>query len=122
MDADLETVAHGGRVPAETAEAATIVLAGTSTVDGATAVTQVARRGGPPQPPFEPRRRKRSPWPWLLGIGAALALAILGYVLFSYIADRGSEPVAVMQLPSGEKRNVTLVAGKEAHVTFASEH
>ena len=28
MDADLETVAHGGRVPAETAEAATIVLAG----------------------------------------------------------------------------------------------
>ena len=46
MDADLETVAHGGRVPAETAEAATIVLAGASTVDGATAVTQVARRGG----------------------------------------------------------------------------
>ena len=71
MDADLETVAHGGRVPAETAEAATIVLAGASTVDGATAVTQVARRGGgPPQPPFEPRRRRRSPWPWLLGIGA----------------------------------------------------
>ena len=98
MDADLETVAHGGRVPTETAEAATIVLAGASTVDGATAVTQVARRGGPPQPPFEPRRRKRSPWPWLLGIGAALALAILGYLLFSYISDRGSEPVAVPYL------------------------
>ena len=28
MDADLETVAHGGHVPAETTEAATIVLAG----------------------------------------------------------------------------------------------
>ncbi len=99
MDADLETVAHGGRVPAETAEAATIVLAGASTVDGATAVTQVARRGGgPPQPPFEPRRRRRSPWPWLLGIGAALALAVLGYLLFDTIANRGSEPVAVPYL------------------------
>ncbi len=94
MDADLETIAHGGRVPAETAEAATMVLAGASTIDGATAVTQVARRG-PPQQPFDPRRRRRSPWPWLLGIGAIIGAAILGYVLFDVLRDRGSEPVAV---------------------------
>jgi eukaryotic-like serine/threonine-protein kinase len=94
MDADLETVAHGGRVPAETAEAATIVLAGASTVDGATAVTQLARRG-PPQQPFEPRRRRRSPWPWLLGVGAVLGLAVLAFVLFDVISSRGSESVAV---------------------------
>jgi eukaryotic-like serine/threonine-protein kinase len=94
MDADLETIAHGGRVPAETAEAATVVLAGTSTVDAATAVTQVARRG-PPQQPFDPRRRRRSPWPWLLGLGAIIGAAILGYVLFDVLSDRGAEPVAV---------------------------
>jgi eukaryotic-like serine/threonine-protein kinase len=94
MDADLETVAHGGRVPAETAEAATIVLSGASTVDGATAVTQLARRTPPPQQPFDPRRRRRSPWPWLLGIGAILGLAVLGYVLFD-VVGRGSGPVSV---------------------------
>ena len=40
MDADLETVARGGRVAAETAEAATMVLAGERAID-ATAATQV---------------------------------------------------------------------------------
>ena len=42
MDADLETVARGGRVAAETAEAATMVLAGERALD-ATAATQIAR-------------------------------------------------------------------------------
>ena len=43
MDADLETVARGGRVAAETAEAATMVLSGERAID-ATAATQVVRR------------------------------------------------------------------------------
>ena len=54
MDADLETVAHGGHVPAETADAATMVLSGARTTDGSTAVTQVvsrSRRSGPPYAP-----------------------------------------------------------------------
>ena len=41
FDADLETVARGGRVAAETAEAATMVLAGERAFD-ATAATQIA--------------------------------------------------------------------------------
>ena len=44
MDADLETVARGGHVAAETAEAATMVLSGGEAID-ATAVTQHAPRG-----------------------------------------------------------------------------
>ena len=44
MDADLETVAHGGHVPPETADAATMVLAGGRAGDGSTAVT--SRSGG----------------------------------------------------------------------------
>ncbi|MDQ3121007.1 MAG: protein kinase, partial [Actinomycetota bacterium] len=43
MDADLETVAHGGHVPLETAEAATVVLAGGRAI-AATGATQVTRR------------------------------------------------------------------------------
>src|SRR5919107_862829 len=45
MDADLETVAHGGHVPVETAEAATMVIGG-GAVDS-TGVTQVTRRARP---------------------------------------------------------------------------
>ena len=54
MDADLETVARGGRVAAETAEAATMVLSGERGID-ATAATQVVRR--PLQPQYEPPDR-----------------------------------------------------------------
>ena len=108
MDADLETVAHGGRVPAETAEAATMVLAGAgAAAAGATAVTQVARRG-PPQQPFEPKRRRRSPWPWLLGIGAVLAALVLGYLLFDFVSNRGADSVAVpyvVGIPEASARN-----------------
>jgi eukaryotic-like serine/threonine-protein kinase len=119
MDADLETVAHGGHVPAETAEAATIVLSGTRTVDGATAVTQLTRRdrrGGPPQPPFDPRRRRRSPWPWLLGVGAVLALLVAGYFLFDVVRDQlsGADPVAVpyvVGIPEANARNEILERG-----------
>ncbi|MBA2642832.1 MAG: Stk1 family PASTA domain-containing Ser/Thr kinase [Actinobacteria bacterium] len=99
MDADLETVAHGGHVPVETAEAATMVLTGTRTGDS-TAVTQVARRdrrGGPPYPPYEPSPRGRAFWPWLLGLGVLLALAIGGFLLFDAVQRQLEEakPVAV---------------------------
>ena len=99
MDADLETVAHGGHVPPETAEAATVVLAGGQAVD-ATGVTQVTRRrpaGGYP-PPIDPTRRRRGPvWPWLVGLGALLLLIIGGVLLWGPISERleGSDTVAV---------------------------
>jgi eukaryotic-like serine/threonine-protein kinase len=100
MDADLETVSHGGHVPLETAEAATVVLGGGRAVDD-TGVTQVTRRtrpGGPGYPPpFEPRRRKRTIWPWLIGAGALIALLLGGVLLFGPIQDQlaGEETVAV---------------------------
>ncbi len=94
MDADLETVARGGRVAAETAEAATMVLSGERAID-ATAATQVVRRAQTPQ--YEPPDRSRPIWPWLLGIGALLALLIGGWFLYNPIKDQfqGSETVAV---------------------------
>jgi serine/threonine-protein kinase len=100
MDADLETVARGGHVPAETAEAATVVLS-SSRADGSTAVTRVTRRprpGGTAYPPeFDPRPRRRSAWPWLLGLGALLALLVGGFLAWPTIQDQleGSDQVAV---------------------------
>ena len=90
FDADLETVARGGRVAAETAEAATMVLAGE-----ATAATQIARR--PPPPQYEPPKRGRPLWPWLLAIGTVLAVLVLGLLFYDSIQRqlRGEETVAV---------------------------
>ena len=101
MDADLETVAHGGHVPDETAEAATIVLGGGRAIDS-TAETQVVRRtrtGGPGYPPqFDPTRPRRRPvWPWLVGAGALIALLIGGLLLFDTVRQQleDAKPVAV---------------------------
>jgi eukaryotic-like serine/threonine-protein kinase len=104
MDADLETVAHGGHVPIETTDAATMVLAGGRGDDASTAATLVTRRGRPggPGPPrgrqFEPiARRRRLIWPWLLGVGAVLALLVAGVVLYDTVKSQfsGAEQVAV---------------------------
>ncbi|HWQ24894.1 MAG TPA: Stk1 family PASTA domain-containing Ser/Thr kinase [Gaiellaceae bacterium] len=97
MDADLETVARGGRVPEETADAATVVLAGGRDADAATAVTRVARREVPPLPPPPPRGRSRALWPWLLGVGAVLALLAGGWFLYDTVQRQLEEakPVAV---------------------------
>jgi serine/threonine-protein kinase len=100
MDADLETVAHGGHVPVETAEAATMVLGGAGAVD-TTGVTQVRRprAGGPGYPPtFDPTKRRRRPvWPWLAGVGALLALLIGGFLLYDTVQQQleAAKPVAV---------------------------
>ena len=93
MDADLETVARGGRVAAETAEAATMVLSGERAID-ATAATQVVRR---PLQPYQPPDRSRSLWPWLVGIGALLALLVAAWFLYEPIKERfqGADTVAV---------------------------
>ena len=113
MDADLETVARGGRVAAETAEAATMVLAGAGAID-ATAATQISRRGPPPQ--YEPPKRGRPLWPWLVGAGVALALLLLGFFLYDSIQHRieGSETVAVpyvVGIPQANAENLITEKG-----------
>jgi eukaryotic-like serine/threonine-protein kinase len=113
MDADLETVARGGRVAAETAEAATIVLAGGGAID-ATAATMISRR--PPPPQYEPPKRGRPLWPWLVGAGVALALLLLGFFLYDSIQHKieGSETVAVpyvVGIPQANAENLITEKG-----------
>jgi len=96
MDADLETVAHGGHVPLETSDAATIVLAGGRVADGETAVTQLRRAPGYP-PQYEPPPRRRTIWPWFLGVGAVLAILAGGWLVYETIQSQiaAQAPVAV---------------------------
>jgi len=100
MDADLETVAHGGHVPIETAEAATMVLGGGHSGDdtGVTQVTRRARPGAGYPPPFDPTRPRRTAvWPWLAGAGALLLLVLAGFLLYDPVKGlfEGSDTVAV---------------------------
>lgn len=96
MDADLEAVARGRRVPPDTAEAATLALGGERVLDAPTGPTQVVRpptAAGPPS--YEPVGRRRPLWPWLLSVGALLALAAGGWYLWSSGAVGGPSEVAV---------------------------
>ena len=99
MDADLETVAHGGHVPTETAEAATVVLGGGRVDDtGVTQVTRRARPGAGYPPPFDPTRPRRTAiWPWVAGAGALLLLVLAGFLLYDPVKGlfEGSDTVAV---------------------------
>jgi beta-lactam-binding protein with PASTA domain/predicted Ser/Thr protein kinase len=97
MDADLETVARGGRVATDTAEAATIVLSGEHDLD-ATAATMAIRRGAavPTEPPtYEPPSRSRPLWPWLLGLGVVLALLVGGWFAYNSVQNQLEESATV---------------------------
>jgi eukaryotic-like serine/threonine-protein kinase len=106
MDAELARVAAGSGVTAETADAATAVLAGAGIAD--TAPTMVSRRPVvAPRPPqrqyreqeyydYEPPRRRRF-WPWLLTGLLLIGALVAGVYVWQQIQKEISEtkPVAV---------------------------
>ncbi|HKY24252.1 MAG TPA: Stk1 family PASTA domain-containing Ser/Thr kinase [Gaiella sp.] len=99
MDRDLELVGRGEAVGPETEEAATMVLRGETT-----AATAVAA-GRPPTYGGDERyrsydgevRRGRAWWPWLLALGAAIAIGIGGWLLYDNLQDEldANDPVVV---------------------------
>jgi serine/threonine-protein kinase len=121
MDAELARVAAGDTVTAETADAATAVLAGEGIMESAP--TMISRRPVVTPPPpsrtyreqdyyeYEPPRRRRTFWPWLLTglllIGALVAGVYVWQQIQSEISE--SKPVAVpnvegMRAPLARKR------------------
>ena len=101
MDRDLELVARGESVARETEEAATVVLA------GATAITEI---GGPAKRSTGgyggderyraydgPVSRGRGIWPWLLIVGAVIALGVTGWFLYDRVQEQidSNAPVSV---------------------------
>jgi eukaryotic-like serine/threonine-protein kinase len=100
MDRDLELVGRGEAVGPETEEAATMVLRGETT-----AATAVAPPGRPPSYGGDERyrayegdvRRGRTWWPWLLALGAAIAIGIGAWLFYDNVQDEldANDPVIV---------------------------
>src|SRR3972149_5638917 len=96
MDADLDRIARGSVVSAETAEAATSVLSRPSGLDEPTSVQAPVRT--PSGRPYEPAPRRRARWPrLLLLLGLVAALCAGGYYAHDRIPDEltSAKPVAV---------------------------
>ena len=103
MDRELARVASGAAVTSETADAATAVLAGAGLVEAAP--TMVSRRPVvAPRPTrreeyydYEPPRRSRKFWPWLLTGLLLVGALVAGFYVWQQIQDEINEtkPVAV---------------------------
>jgi serine/threonine-protein kinase len=104
MDADLARVARGVAVSQKTEEAMTQVLAGAGASTAATMITRPSTVTAPPvyRPPayYEEATRRRSVWPWLLGILACAIAAVGGYLIYQKIEDQlnKSTPIAVVDV------------------------
>ncbi len=104
MDRDLELVARGEEVGRETADAATMVLSGAGAA--ATGVTRQMPARAPTTTSYAgseryraydaPVPRKRPWWPWLLAVGAAIAIAVAGIYIYQRVQDQidSNTPVA----------------------------
>jgi serine/threonine-protein kinase len=116
MDRDLELVARGEAVGRETADAATMVLAGAGAVAETTAATELRRSptygGAERYRAYEaPPTRRRPIWPWLLVIGAVLGLAVGGYYLYDSVQRQleESKPVAVRDYEGLRQQNAVAL-------------
>jgi serine/threonine-protein kinase len=98
MDADLDRVARGAAVSAETEESATMIMRAPQTLPGptsATAATMIQRPRGaamPPQPPvyydLEEPIHRRPIWPWFAALLFVIGAALGGWFLYSQISDK----------------------------------
>src|SRR5215210_4896511 len=136
MDSELARVASGSAVTAETADAATAVLAGSGIAEAAPTI--VSRRpvvAPRPQPRqyredyygYEPPRRRRSLWPWLLTILLLVGALVAGVYVWQQIQDEINEtkPVAVplvegLRAPQARRR-ILNVGLKPRQVQESSE-
>jgi serine/threonine-protein kinase len=101
MDSDLERIARGIGVSAETAEAATSVLSRTDVGEAPTTIGPAV----PPTTTYTPGRyyeydeppRRRSVWPWLLALLLVAGALVGGWFVYQGFQDQLSQakPVAV---------------------------
>jgi serine/threonine-protein kinase len=124
MDSDLERIARGIGVSAETAEAATSVLSRTEVTDSLTTVGPATAA-----PTYTPGRyyeydappRRRSVWPWLLALLLLAGALVGGWYVYQSIQDQLSATEAVT-VPDVEGIRESLAvqqirdAGLEANV------
>jgi beta-lactam-binding protein with PASTA domain/predicted Ser/Thr protein kinase len=112
MDEELQRVAAGAGVTAETADAATAVLSGTALASAPTAIVP------PRRPPARARTsyqyaeappRRRPFWPWLLALLLIVLALVAGFYAFGKIQDSldSSSGVAV-PLVVGEREDLAV--------------
>src|ERR671914_512034 len=97
MDSDLERIARGVGVSAETAEAATSVLSRTEVTDALTTVRPAAATAYTPGRYYEydAAPRRRSIWPWLLALLLLAGSLVGGFFLYERIQDQLSATAQV---------------------------
>ncbi len=101
MDSDLERIARGIGVSAETAEAATTVLSKTDVGEAATTIGPPATTAATYTPgryyEYDEPPRRSSLWPWLLALLLIAAALVGGFFLWQQLQDQlsASKPVAV---------------------------
>jgi serine/threonine-protein kinase len=100
MDAELERVAKGVGVTAETADAATHVLSGTALANAPTAIVPPRRPPAAARPSYryaDAPARRRPVWPWLLALLLVVLAAVAGWYAFGKIQHtlNGSGSVSV---------------------------
>jgi eukaryotic-like serine/threonine-protein kinase len=116
MDSDLERIARGIGVSAETAEAATTVLSRTDVGEAATTIRPAGgAAGGTTYTPgryyeYDEPARRRPIWPWLLGL-LLVALALVGgWFAYQELQSQltAAKPVAVPDVVGVQERLAVL--------------
>src|SRR5580765_5769831 len=100
MDAELERVAAGAGVTAETADAATAVLSGAALANAPTAIVPPRRPPAGARPSYryaDPPTRRRPVWPWLLALLLVVLAGVAGWFAYGQVKDTlgGSGSVSV---------------------------
>jgi eukaryotic-like serine/threonine-protein kinase len=96
MDSDLERIARGIGVSAETAETATSVLSRTEVTDALTTVRPAKTAYTPGRYyEYEEAPRRRSIWPWLLALLLIAGALVGGWYVYQGIQDQLSATEAV---------------------------
>jgi len=118
MDADLARVARGAPVAPQTEEAMTQILSGAGGIGEQTMVTQPLRPVPPPAPPayrppsfYDEKRRRKTFWPYLLGLSAIAIAAIGGWLVYSKVSstiDTG-KTIAVQDVRRLTSKNAKLL-------------
>ena len=98
MDRDLELIGRGEPVGTETEAAATMVLRGETTAATTVRPVPVGFGGDERYRSYEGEvRTGRAWWPWLVALGAAIILGVVGWFVYDDVRDRidANEPIAV---------------------------
>ena len=110
MDSDLERIARGIGVSAETAEAATTVLAKTDVGEAATTIGPAAVTSTTYTPgryyEYDEPPRKRTIWPWLLAVLLIAGALVGGWFAYQALQDQlsAAKPVAVPDVKGVEEQ------------------